>query len=166
MPKAKYNNKFNSVQKKIIRFINETPGIRYRELLRITGVSNGSLSYNLNLLNNSGVVRVNKVNDRVTRFFSRDVSTLEYNVIGLLRQNTTRKIIVYMLKYGPCYFNDIVNYTHKAPSTISWHLSRLKDSKIIQGQQKNKHNYYDIKIDKFRLEKIINKYKSSLQKNH
>jgi hypothetical protein len=43
MPKAKYNNKFNSIQKKIIRFINETPGIRYRELLRITGVSNGAL---------------------------------------------------------------------------------------------------------------------------
>jgi predicted transcriptional regulator len=119
MPKAKYNNKFNSIQKKIIRFINETPGIRYRELLRITGVSNGALSYNLNLLNNSGMVRVNKVNVGVTRYFSRDVSALESNVIGLLRQNTTRKIIVYMLKYGPCHFNDIVNYTHKAPSTIS-----------------------------------------------
>ena len=93
--------------------------------------------YNLNLLNNSGMVTVNKVNVGVTRYFSRDVSALESNVIGLLRQNTTRKIIVYMLKYGTCHFNDIVNYTHKAPSTISWHLSRLKDSNIIREQQKN-----------------------------
>ena len=63
MTKKKYEKEINSIQEKIIQFVNDFPGIRYRELLRITGVSNGSLSYNLNLLNNSGVVRVNKVNE-------------------------------------------------------------------------------------------------------
>jgi predicted transcriptional regulator len=109
----------NSIQEKIIQFVNDFPGIRYRELLRMTGISNGVLSYHLNLLDSSGKVRRHRGNNRVTRYFSHDVSTVESNVIGLLRQNTTRKIIVYIIEHGPCEFHDIVNYAKKVPSTVS-----------------------------------------------
>ena len=104
MTKKKYENKMNSIQEKIIQFVNDFPGIRYRELLRMTGVSNGVLSYHLNLLDNSGKVTVHRVNNRVTRYFSHDVSTVESNVIGLLRQNTTRKIIIILLNMGLANF--------------------------------------------------------------
>jgi len=159
----KYENKANSTQEKIIQFVNEFPGIRYRGLLRITGVSNGVLSYHLKLLDNSGKVRVYRVNNRVTRYFSHDFSTLESNVIGLLRQNTTRKIIVYLLENGHCGFNDIVNYINKVPSTVSWHLSRLKEANIIKVRHKqNELSSYETKIDKLFLENLLNKYKSSV----
>ena len=153
----KYEAKINSVQEKIIQFVNDFPGIRYRELLRMTGVSNGVLSYHLNLLDNSGKVRVHRVNNRVTRYFSHEVSSLESNVIGLLRQNTTRKIIIYILKNGPCGFSDIVNHTKKVPSTVSWHLTRLKDANIIKVHKQNELNYYEVKIDKFLLQSLLNK---------
>ena len=97
----------------------------------------------------------------VTRYFCHDVSIVESNLIGLLRQNTARKIIIYILESGPCGFNDIVNYTKKVPSTVSWHLSRLKDADIIKVRRQNEFNYYEIKIDKFILQKLLNKYKSS-----
>ena len=54
----KYEKGINSIQDRIIQFVTNFPGIRYRELLRVTGVSNGVLSYHLNLLDNSGKVRV------------------------------------------------------------------------------------------------------------
>ena len=76
----------NSTQNKIVKYVNEIPGIRYRELLRLTGLSNGVLSYHLRSLDNSGKIRVNRVNNRVTRYFSYDVSTHESYMIGLLRQ--------------------------------------------------------------------------------
>lgn len=161
MTKNKYENRINSIQEKIIQFINEMPGIRYRELLRITGVSNGVLSYHLNLLDNAGKVQVHRVNNRVTRYFSHDVSTLDSNVIGLLRQTTTRKIILYILESGPCGFNDIVIHTKKVPSTVSWHLSRLKDANIIKVSRQNELNYYEIKINKSALQDLLNKYNSS-----
>lgn len=157
----KYENRINTIQDRIIQFVNESPGIRYRELLRITGVSNGVLSYHLNLLDNSGRVRVHKVNNRTTRYFCHDVSTVESNSVGLLRQNTARKIILYLFESGPCRFNDIVNYTKKVPSTVSWHLSRLKDADIIKVRRQNELNYYEIKIDKLTLQKLLSKYKSS-----
>ena len=85
----------------------------------MTGLSNGVLSYHLRSLDNSGKIRVNRVNNRVTIYFSYDVSTHESHIIGLLRQETTRKIILYILKNGTCGFNDIMIHTKKVPSTIS-----------------------------------------------
>jgi predicted transcriptional regulator len=164
MTSNKYKKRINSIQENIVQFVNDTPGIRYRELLRITKVSNGVLSYHLNMLDSTGKIRVHRVNNRVTRYFSHDISDIESNVIGLLRQNTTRKILVYILEHGPCTFNDIVNYTKKVPSTVSWHLSRLKDANIInvvRYKQNELYNYYEIKIDKLKLENLLSKYKSS-----
>jgi predicted transcriptional regulator len=156
-----HQKKTNSIQDKIVKCVNEIPGIRYRELLRITGISNGVLSYHLNLLDNSGKVQVHRVNNRVTRYFSHDVSTVESNSVGLLRQNTTRKIIVYIMEYGPCEFHDIVNYAKKVPSTVPWHLSRLKDANIIKVRKQNELNYYEVKVYKIVLQNLLNKYKSS-----
>ncbi|MGE5634851.1 MAG: hypothetical protein ACM3VV_06425 [Deltaproteobacteria bacterium] len=47
------------------------------------------------------------------------MSSVESNSIGLLRQSTARKIILYILESGPCGFNDIVTYAKKVPSTVS-----------------------------------------------
>jgi predicted transcriptional regulator len=165
MTKYKHKNKINSIQETIVQFINDMPGIRYRELLRVTGLSNGVLSYHLNILDNSGRVQIHRVNNRVTRYFSHDVSSAESNVIGLLRQPTTRKIILYMLEYQHCGFNDIMNHVKKVPSTVSWHLSRLRDAKIIDLRTHNEHYCYEIKINKLVLEKLLNKYKSSFTEN-
>ena len=156
-----HQKKTNSVQDKIVKYVNEIPGIRYRELLRITGISNGVLSYHLNFLENSGKIRVNRVNNRVTRYFSYDVSPHETYVIGLLRQETSRKIIMYVLEKGTCGFNDIIIHTKKVPSTISWHLARLKAANIVKVRKQYEFNYYEIGMDRLILENLLSKYKSS-----
>ena len=156
-----HQKKTNSVRDKIVKYVNEIPGIRYRELLRTTGISNGVLSYHLNLLENSGKIRVNRVNNRVTRYFSYDVSPHETYVIGLLRQETSRKIIMYVLEKGTCGFNDIIIHTRKVPSTISWHMARLKAANIVKVRKQYEFNYYEIGIDRLILENLLSKYKSS-----
>ena len=156
-----HQKKTNSIQDKIVKCVNEIPGIRYRELLRITGVSNGVLSYHLNLLDNSGKIRVNRLNNRVTRYFSYDVSLHETYVIGLLRQETSRKIIMYILEKGTCGFNDIIIHTRKVPSTISWHMARLKAANIVKVRKQYEFNYFEIGMDRLILQDLLSKYKSS-----
>jgi predicted transcriptional regulator len=156
-----HQKKTNSIQDKIVKCVNEIPGIRYRELLRITGISNGVLSYHLNLLDSSGKIRVNRVNNRVTRYFSYDVSLHETYVIGLLRQETSRKIIMYILEKGTCGFNDIIIHTRKVPSTISWHMARLKAANIVKVRKQYEFNYYEIGMDRLLLQDLLSKYKSS-----
>jgi predicted transcriptional regulator len=156
-----HQKKTNSIQDKIVKCVNEIPGIRYRELLRITGISDGVLSYHLNLLDNSGKIRVNRVNNRVTRYFSYDVSLHETYVIGLLRQETSRKIIMYILEKGTCGFNDIIIHTRKVPSTISWHMARLKAANIVKVRKQYEFNYYEIGMDRLILQDLLSKYKSN-----
>lgn len=161
MSTTRHQNKTNSVQDKIIKYVNEIPGIRYRELLRMTRLSNGVLTYHLRFLDNTGKIRVNRVNNRVTRYFSHDVSPHESSIIGLLRQETTRKIIMYILENGTCRFNDIIIHTRKVPSTISWHIGRLKAANIINIRKQNESKYYEIGMDKIILQDLLSKYKSS-----
>lgn len=156
-----HQKKTNSIQNKIVKCVNEIPGIRYRELLRITGVSNGVLSYHLNLLDNSGKIRVNRLNNRVTRYFSYDVSLHETYVIGLLRQETSRKIIMYILEKGTCGFNEIILHTRKVPSTISWHMARLKAANIVKVRKQYEFNYYEIGMDRLLLQDLLSKYTTS-----
>ena len=151
----------HSTQDKIVKYVNEIPGIRYRELLRMTGLSNGVLSYHLRCLDNSGKIKVNRVNNRVTRYFSYDVSTHESHIIGLLRQETTRKIILYILEKGACGFNDIMIHTRKVPSTISWHMTRLKAANIVKVRRQNEFNYYEIGMDRLLLQDLLSKYTTS-----
>ena len=151
----------HSTQDKIVKYVNEIPGIRYRELLRMTGLSNGVLSYHLRSLDNSGKIRVNRVNNRVTRYFSYDVSTHESHIIGLLRQETTRKIILYILENGVCGFNDIMIHTKKVHSTISWHMARLKAANIVKVRKQNEFNYYEIGMDRLILQDLLSKYTRS-----
>jgi predicted transcriptional regulator len=40
----------NNNQSKLVQYINENPGIRYRELLRLTSLANGVLTYHLSVL--------------------------------------------------------------------------------------------------------------------
>jgi predicted transcriptional regulator len=155
------SKKTNSIQDKIVKCVNEIPGIRYRELLRMTGLSNGVLSYHLRFLDNIGKIRVNRVNNRVTRYFSYDVSAHESYVIGLLRQETSRKIIMYILEKGTCGFNDIIIHTRKVPSTISWHMARLKAANIVKVRKQYEFNYYEIGMDRLILQDLLSKYKSS-----
>jgi DNA-binding transcriptional ArsR family regulator len=54
-----------------------------------------------------------------------------------------------------------MNHAKKVPSTVSWHLSRLKDANIIKVSRQNELNYYEIKINKLTLQNLLNKYKSS-----
>ena len=160
MSTSNHKRKTNSSQDKIVK-CNEIPGIRYRELLRMTGLSNGVLSYHLRSLDNSGKIRVNRVNNRVTRYFSYDVSTHESYMIGLLRQETTRKIILYILEKGVCGFNDILIHTRKVPSTISWHMGRLKSANIIMVIKQKESTYYEIGMDRLILKDLLSKYTSS-----
>ena len=133
---------------------------RYRELLRMTGLSNGVLSYHLRSLDNSGRIRVNRVNNRITRYFSYDVSSHESNVIGLLRQETTRKIILYILENGDVDFEKSL-HTKKVPSTISWHMTRLKAANIVKVRRQDEFNYYEIGMDKLILQDLLSKYTCS-----
>ena len=115
----------------ILKQIGETPGIRYRELVRSTGLSNGTLEYHLRILERTHKVKVDISDGKRGRYYPIDILANESNIIGFIRNNVSRQIVTFILEHGLCIFGEILEHIKRAPSTLSWHLKRLSKAQII-----------------------------------
>jgi DNA-binding MarR family transcriptional regulator len=128
------------LQIKLLLFISENPGIRYRELLRLINSSNGVLSYHINKLEKMELVNVDR-KSRITRFFPRNISNEIMALLGILRNQTSYEIMKLLYESGPVSQSEIVKYTRKSASTISWYIKKLLGDNIIYIR--NKQGTYD-----------------------
>jgi predicted transcriptional regulator len=139
-------------QQNLINIIEKNPGIRYRELLRLTNLSNGVLTYHLTELAGSNIINVERRRG-VTRYYSVQISSEETKVISHIRNVISRKILLLLIERGSCTLSEIARVTNKAPSTISWYLQRLLDANII----KKKSTISDGVFYKSRFYEVVNK---------
>jgi predicted transcriptional regulator len=155
-------DQLSEVHNKLIRYINRQPGIRYRELLRLSGLSNGVLTYHITNLEKSGrIIADRSINNKITRYYPNNIPIEQTDVIGHIRNNAARQIILFILEHDSCTFNEIIEHTKKAPSTISWHLKRLRDSGIISViYNTGHHQLYKVR-DFESITSILSKYKQS-----
>jgi predicted transcriptional regulator len=144
-------------QSKIHKLIYKSPGIRYRQLQRTTGLPNGSLSYILRELEYSRRIIVERTS-YVTAYYPKETKTAELHLMENLRNNIDRRIVQYLLEQGKSTFYDIVNHSKRAPSTVSWHLNRLRNRKlIISTSHGGKPQAYKI-INKYAVSRILSKH--------
>ena len=115
----------------LLKCINNSPGIRYRELLRVTGFPNGVMAYHLRILEKFKQMKVSRQYRKITRYYPLKTTAKESHVIEFMKRPTDRRIIEFILKHERCKFKDIERYIKRASSTVSWHLSRLRDAGII-----------------------------------
>jgi len=155
-------NTLPELQQKLLVCVDENPGIRYRELLRLINFSNGVLSYHVNKLEKLGLVNVERKN-RLTRFFPRNISNEVMGILGNLRNLTSYEIIKLLSERGPISQQEIVKYTRKAASTISWRMKKLIDDNIICIKDKdfnydeNKEFGSKIQYKKVKLYDLLNR---------
>ncbi len=133
-------NTLPKLQQELLVSIEENPGIRYRELMRLIKFPNGVLSYHLDKLEKMNLLNVER-KSRITRFFPRNISNDNMDILGNLRSQTSYEIIKLLYEKGPISQQEIIKYTRKAASTISWQMKKLLDDNIICI--KNKDFNYD-----------------------
>jgi predicted transcriptional regulator len=154
-------NEFSDPKEMILMHINNIPGIRYRELLRLTRLSNGVVEYHLSALEKSCHIRVDRQKEnRTTRFYSISIPTQESELLGQLRGDVSRQIIKFILEHDLCTFIEIAEHLHKASSTVSWHLKRLKKAGLISVKYGGEYQLYQIMNPRL-VADILFKYKES-----
>jgi len=122
----------------ILKIINSFPGIRYRDILRLTNLNNGTLSHHISTLEKRSIIKIGRTeNSNITRYFPASTPSDETLILNYLKIKTTKSIILILLDTESVSFNEIVNHINKAPSTTSWNLKRLIDSKIV-GRKRGK----------------------------
>jgi predicted transcriptional regulator len=146
----------------ILEQIGESPGIRYRELLRSTGLSNGVLEHHLKILEKTHKVKVDRSGGKRTGYYPIDILEDESHILAATRNKVSRQIVTFILEHELCTFNEILEHTKKAPSTLSWHLKRLSRAAIISVTYGHEYQLYQVLNSKF-VEGILSKYRESLR---
>ena len=143
----------------LMKQIEQTPGIRYRELLRLTGLVNGVLTYHLTALERANVIKVNR-ESRITRYYPVSVSDQESAILKFIRHEPIRQILLFILEHDMCTFQEIVEDSEKAPSTVSTHLKRLKEARIISVRYGEHHQLYRV-AERDLVAEVLSKYTTS-----
>jgi predicted transcriptional regulator len=142
----------------LLEQIEYTPGIRYRELLRQTGLVNGVLTYHLAALEKANVIKVDR-GLRITRYYPVNISEKESAILKYVRHEPIRQIVLFILEHDMPTFNEIVDHTGKAPSTVSSHLKRLKEAGIVSVRYGECHLYR--LVDRDLVAEVLSKYRAS-----
>lgn len=143
---------------KIVETINHNPGIQFRDLMKQTGMINGTLSHYVNKIEKDGMVQIER-GPRQTRFFPLKISESERKITTALRKDTQRKIILYLMSEGDtgAEFSSIPHAIGRSPSTVSTYLSQLVEEEIISIQLDNKRKMYFVR-DRKSVDKLIEMY--------
>jgi DNA-binding transcriptional ArsR family regulator len=143
----------------LMKHIEQTPGIRYRELLRLTGLANGVLSYHISALEKANMIKVDR-ESRITRYYPVNVSDKESSILKFVRHEPIRQILFFILEHDMCTFNEIVDHTGKAPSTVSSHLKRLRGAGIVLVRHGEYHQLYRV-AERNLIAEVLSKYTAS-----
>ncbi|MFZ0513655.1 MAG: winged helix-turn-helix transcriptional regulator [Candidatus Nitrosopolaris sp.] len=146
----------------ILNHITNNPGIKYRELLRSTGLANGTLEYHVKILERSHKVTVERHDGRRARYYPICIPADESQILGYIRNNIARQIVIFMLKHDLCTFNEILEHIKKAASTASWHLKRLSDAGLISITYGQEYQLYRVANSKL-VKEVLYKYEESFR---
>jgi len=118
------------------------PGLHFRELQRRLNMPVGLLSYHLKVLMERGIIIVRK-EGKYTRYFPNTTMTQEERkIMGALRNEVARRIVIFLLEEGRKTHREITNHFELSPSTISYHLARLVKKGILEKEIAGRESYF------------------------
>ncbi len=146
---------------KIYRAINKSPGLHFRELQRRTKIATGSLQYHIDFLLKRHLIKSEK-NGKFVRYYSTRGPQLGENqaTIGLLRQPSLRKIILFLLTKKRANNEKIAAAVGLSPSTISWHMVKLVQGNLVEKRRVGRKTFFYIK-DADNISALLSSYKKS-----
>jgi DNA-binding transcriptional ArsR family regulator len=119
-------------RRKIFSYIKNNPGLHLRELSRKLDVPYSTIKYHLNILEKNDLI-LSKDQNGYQRYYLKDKIGSKYKeIINVLRQDTTRKIILCLLDNTSCTRKELSKELNKSPQTISFHLKKLLELNIIR----------------------------------
>ncbi|MBC7129338.1 MAG: winged helix-turn-helix transcriptional regulator [Thermoplasmatales archaeon] len=147
-------------RKKIYELIASSPGLHKREISRKLNLSLSTVDYHLHYMERKNLV-VAKEDRRYRRYFvTEKTSPQDSRIISLLRQETPRKILIFLLENPNAIHRDICESTGKAPSTVSFHIKKLVEADILEEISLGKEKGYNIK-NKDRVIDVLITYRST-----
>ncbi len=131
------------VRKRIYNQINRSPGLHFREIQRRTKLATGSLQYHVDYLQKKHLIRSVK-EGKFVRFYSIRGKQLgeATKTMSLLRQESIRKIVIFLLTEKKANNSEIAAGIGLQPSTTSFHLDKMVKAEIVDKVRKGRKTLF------------------------
>jgi len=151
-------NELSGTRKKIMDYISEHPGAHLREIGRNLNMAMGDVQYQLNVLEKAGHI-VSKRMGIYKRFYpSKMFDEMQENIVGILSQETPRKILFFLLQKPGASHGEIAKFAKVSAPTVTWHMKRLIDKGLVEARREGRDVKYYITGFVSDIEKVMKNY--------
>lgn len=147
----------------IFKFIKKNPGTHLRKIKFNLSYSMGTIQYNLKILEKERKI-TSKRNGFYKNFYLVEINEINNSLMCALNLESQRKIILYLIKNEPCNNTELSRGIGLSSSTISWHMKKLVNSKIIDLSYDGKYSIYSLR-NKKEVISFLNTYSDSTWNN-
>jgi len=147
-------------RKKIYLTVKKYAGSHFREIQRKSGLAVGTVQHHLHFLVKNGLVKEIKKDNNLV-YFPREFTSENTVLLGLLRQENIRKIILFIMMNKDCNHEQIVKYVNLSPSTISWHLKKLQQEGVVKADKQGRKTFYKLACDEKEIVNLLITYQES-----
>lgn len=147
-------------RKKIYEIVKKYAGSHFREIERKSDLPAGTVKYHLSYLAKQGLIKEDKDGNNI-RYFVKGFQPKSKKLMGLLRQKSIRRILVFILTHNNCNHEHLVEFVKLSPSTISWHLKKLENENIIASTKDGRKAAYSLLVDKDEIINLLITYRES-----
>jgi len=147
-------------RREIYNYILKYPGLHLSELSRKMNIPKSTINYHLNHLKKQEYI-IKKPADKYTRYYiANNVGENEKQILHLLRQETPREIVIFLLLNHNSSQIRISKNLKKHPTTIAFHLNKLMNVDIVESIPNGNEINYSIKNEEYIFD-LLGKYKDS-----
>lgn len=123
---------------RIREYIATNPGQHFNGLARALDLAPGQVQYHLKKLRSQDRVVEERLYGR-THYYTPEYDAWERGAIALLRRETARDIVIYLLDEGPSEPSAVTDALDIARSTFEWHLDHLTAQDLAE-KRRDAHN--------------------------
>jgi len=144
-----------SPRDKIYATIAKNPGLHFREIQRRTNIATGAMQYHIDYLHKRAMI-TEKKEGKFSRFYPAGGEQVNTDLMNLLRQDSVRKIVIFLLNRRKATLKNISKEVALSPSTTNFHMQKLLQSGVVMQKETQGKQYFSIKDKQPIIEVLVN----------
>lgn len=147
-----------NTRRKIYELVVKNQGLHLSKIADLLKMSISLVEYHLLFLEKNGIMYSEKESGFVRYYTKSGIGNSDREMLSILRQEIPLKIVLFLLKTTNATHKDILKVCDVAPSTLSYHLKKLVNHKIISMTAYGEDRGYSI-VDKEEIIRILVQYR-------
>ena len=131
---------------RIREYIATHPGEHFNALARALDLASGQVQYHLKTLEDHNQIVKEHLYGR-THYYTPKYDPWERSAIAVLRRETARDILFYLLEQGASTPDSVAEGLDIARSTLEWHLDHLTEQDLVE-KRRDERNHVTLVVSK------------------